>query len=95
MRARGPVPHASLTATDRALLALRGGSCGCHEVGSAVWGESRTGRIASVNGGGDYAAQMLLGRMRKAGLVRTTHDPGSSRWELTPSGEERAARIRT
>ncbi len=56
------------------------------ELGAALWPD-RTGRRGqSICGGGDYAAQMLLGRMRKLGLVRTTHDPGASRWELTLNG---------
>jgi hypothetical protein len=54
------------------------------ELGAELW-PHRTAGVSS-NGGGDYAAQMLLGRMRKAGLVRTTRDPGSSRWELTTKG---------
>lgn len=83
-----------MTATDRALVALLGGPLDCFTVGAAVWGSSRGGRITAGGGGGDYAAQMLLGRMRKAGLVRTTHDEGSSRWELTPSGRKRASSAR-
>lgn len=84
------------TATERALVALLGGPLGCSAVGAIVWegaGVPRRGRVSAVNGGGDYAAQMLLGRMRKAGLVRTTHDLGSSQWELTVEGLKRARTI--
>lgn len=49
-------------------------------VGAHLW-PNRTGRISAVQGGGDYAAQMLLGRMRKKGLVRYAHSIGSTRWE--------------
>lgn len=53
----------------------------------------RKGRIASSNGGGDYAAQMLLGRMRKAGLVRGTlpsadYQRGATVWVLTAKGKK-------
>lgn len=47
-------------------------------VGGAVWGRNRRSRGCSGHGGGDYAAQMLLGRMRKAGLVRVAPGEGSS-----------------
>jgi hypothetical protein len=37
---------------------------------------------------------MLLGRMRKQGYVRVTHDDeGSSRWELTLPGRELAKKL--
>lgn len=49
------------------------------DVGGAVF-VKRSGRIASASGGGDYAAQMLLGRMKKAGLVE------HSRWRITAAG---------
>ena len=70
------------------ILAERRRSAG--ELGQALWGDSRRGRIASADGGGDYAAQMLLGRLRKAGLVRVAHGEevwaGCSIWELTEKG---------
>lgn len=62
---------------------------GCDNFGAAYFGERRSGRISSVNGGGDYAAQMTLGRLRKLGWTSTqTMDGhlGSSRWMLTASG---------
>ena len=36
----------------------------------------------------DYAAQMMLGRMRKAGLVAVVHNVGSSRWTLTAASKK-------
>jgi hypothetical protein len=58
---------------------------GCFLFGQAVMPD-RTGRRSSVNGGGDYAAQMYLGRLRKLGLARTLVTEGSSRWVLTNEG---------
>lgn len=57
-------------------------------IGARLW-PNRRSRGCAVQGGGDYAAQMLLGRMRKAGLVRVAHGEGSSQWELTATGRER------
>lgn len=65
-------------------LAVRGPmSASC--LGAILWPERKT-RGVSHNGGGDYAAQMLLGRARRAGLVRTQHGEGSSVWEATAKG---------
>jgi hypothetical protein len=61
-------------------------------VGATVWKGKKRGRVTSSGGGGDYAAQMLLGRMRKAGLVRAIHSEGSSRWEVTALGRSEAAK---
>lgn len=61
-------------------------------VGVAVWEGKKRGRVTSSGGGGDYAAQMLLGRMKKAGLVRLALSLGSSRWEVTELGRTEAAR---
>lgn len=61
-------------------------------LGPYVFGTERNGRVASVNGGGDYAMQMLLGRMRKRGLVRVLPGPGASRWTLTAAGTQLAVR---
>ena len=58
-------------------------------VGAAVW-KVRKGRVTSSGGGGDYAAQMLLGRMKKAGLVRHAPSEGSTRWEVTELGMKEA-----
>lgn len=82
----------SHTASQRALLYLHkdGGRDGvsCFDVGNAVWPDRviRGGRGVSVNGGGDYAAQMLLGRLKKAGLVEHAASEGSTRWCLSTKG---------
>lgn len=81
--------------TDRVLsYLLEHGPSGCSNVGSVIENRCNNRGGVSTNGGGDYAAQMLLGRMRKAGLVRTTHSPGSSLWELTRDGRARAMTYR-
>ena len=80
------------TASQRALMYLydHAGRDGvsCFAVGNAVWpGRTiRGGRGVSVNGGGDYAAQMLLGRLKKARLVEHARSEGSSRWRLSTDG---------
>lgn len=82
----------NLTTNQRALVYLyaHAGRHGvsCFEVGEAVWPDRtiRGGRGVSVNGGGDYAAQMLLGRLKRAGLVEHAPSAGSSRWRLTAKG---------
>jgi len=74
-----------LTTTQRAILYLhKHGPSSASDVGTVI--DNRHGRIAAVTGGGDYAAQMLLGRMRKAGIVRVGNYEGASRWELTIAG---------
>jgi len=67
----------------------------CFDVGGAVWPDRplRGGRGVSVNGGGDYAAQMLLGRLKKAGLVEHAPSEGSSRWRLSEAGLREVHRI--
>lgn len=82
-----------MTETQKACLThLRDHRDGCDAaggVGAALWPD-RTGAINSSNGGGDYKAQMYLGRLRKKGWVRVRYeglyDAGSSNWELTPAG---------
>lgn len=81
----------SLTASQRALMYLfsvASDGVSCFDVGNAVWPDRvvRSGRGVSVNGGGDYAAQMLLGRLKKDGLVEHAPSAGSSRWRLTREG---------
>ncbi len=88
----------SLTATQRALLCLRDGGwngLSAGEVGATVWPdrECRPGRGVSVNGGGDYAAQMLLGRLKKAGLVEYAKSEGSTRWRLSTKGQHEARKL--
>jgi hypothetical protein len=81
-----------LTTTQRVVLYLhKHGPSGCFEVGEAI--DNRRGRISANGGGGDYAAQMLLGRMRKAGLVRVGNYDGSSKWELTQPGLQLARKL--
>lgn len=79
------------TVTQRVLLCLYDsghGGLAAGEVGSAVWPDRliHGGRGVSVNGGGDYAAQMLLGRLKKAGLVEYAPSEGSTRWRLSTKG---------
>lgn len=92
--AKGKLPRVTPldTATNRALMVLLEHPTAASLVGACVW-PFRTGAIVSSNGGGDYAAQMLLGRMRKSGMVRTQHGPGSSQWELTGEGKKKAQEI--
>ena len=70
-----------------------------YEVGDAVWpgGNGRKGRVSAGTGGGDYAALMLLGRLRNRGLVagRTPSGEGSTRWYLTAAGMTRVHEINT
>lgn len=89
----------SLTASQRALLCLydsgySGISSG--EVGSAVWPDRviTFGRGVSSNGGGDYAAQMLLGRLKKVGLVEYAPGEGSTRWRLSTKGRAEVRALR-
>jgi hypothetical protein len=70
----------------RALDALGSGPLDAGSVGAKLWGGATRGSVCASHGGGDYAAQMLLGRMRKAGLVRVCPGDGASRWELTARG---------
>ena len=64
------------------------GPSGCSDIGTVI--DNRKGRVSASTGGGDYAAQMLLGRMKKAGLVRHVRSEGSSLWELTAKGQQEA-----
>lgn len=80
---------AKITVSDRVILCLgKVDSTSASIVGAIVW-PNRTKRGAANHGGGDYAAQMLLGKLRKQGLVQTTHHSGSSRWALTAKGRLR------
>jgi hypothetical protein len=87
----------SFTASQRVLMYLfsSGGRDGvsCFDVGDAVWPD-RTGRISANGGGGDYAAQMLLGRLTKAGLVEHAPSEGSSRWRLSHKGLNTVHKLR-
>jgi len=86
------------TATQRALLCLyRGGNNGVSsgDVGGAVWPDREIdfGHGVSSNGGGDYAAQMLLGRFKKAGLVEYAPGEGSTRWRLSTKGRNEVRKM--
>lgn len=79
---------AEISTTDLVLLYLfNNGPSGCSDVGTVI--KNRHGRISSVNGGGDYAAQMFLGRLKRAGLVEHAPSEGSSLWRVTPKGMNR------
>lgn len=80
------------SALNLALLALAKAPATAGEVGAAAWPERKRARIAS-HGGGDFAAQMLLGRARRAGLVRVAPGDGSSVWELTDKGRQTATAL--
>jgi len=93
MKAAGRPKTTATTATQRALLCLHDGGyngLSAGEVGASVWPERecRPGRGVSVNGGGDYAAQMLLGRLKKARLVEYATNEGSTRWRLSTKGRD-------
>lgn len=69
---------------------LEHGPSGCADVGTVITNRTGTRGGVSSNGGGDYAAQMLLGRLKKSGLVRHAPSDGSSLWTLTEAGVRRA-----
>lgn len=60
------------------------------EFGGELWRSLKRGRTVSSNGGGDFAAQQFLGRLRKLGFVRVANETaewrGASRWEITSEG---------
>jgi hypothetical protein len=66
---------------------VKHGPSGCSNIGTVI--DNRHGRIAAGTGGGDYAAQMLLGCLKKAGLVRHSPSEGSTLWKITPAGKAR------
>jgi Mn-dependent DtxR family transcriptional regulator len=77
----------SASTTTRVLQYLHDhGPSGCSLIGTVI--ENRRNRRGGVstNGGGDYAAQMLLGRMKRGGLVEHAPSDGSSLWQLTSTG---------
>lgn len=55
--------------------------------GAEMWPD-RTSKGYSMGGGGDYAAQMLLGRLRAKGWAQVVRGEGSSCWELTMAGRK-------
>lgn len=75
-----------------ALVILVGrGPMSADDFGGDLWAGKKRGRTTSSGGGGDYAAQMFLGRLRKLGYAQTLHTEGSSRWEATPAGRNALA----
>lgn len=75
-----------MTETEfQALTYLRRSESSAGMVGAHLWPERRS-RGTAVQGGGDYAAQMLLGRLRKKGWTRVAAGEGSSVWEITSIG---------
>lgn len=84
--------------TVRALVVIaRAGrdGIGSGDFGAEYFGPDRKSRSSSMGGGGDYAALMLLGRLKSAGYLRAHHDgwvQAPNRWELTPAGRAIAER---
>lgn len=59
---------------------------GCCTFGADYFGPERVGRVSASGGGGDYAAQMVLGRLRRLGWVELAYSLGSSRWRCSVAG---------
>lgn len=75
-----------------ALVILTGrGPMSADDFGCDLWRDMKRGKTTSSGGGGDFGAQMFLGRLRRLGFAQTTHDPGSSRWEATSVGRNALA----
>ena len=55
-------------------------------LGAKILPGKRSGPGMANHGGGDYGAQMVLGRLRKNGWCDTRLSIGSSVWRLTPAG---------
>ena len=80
------------SATHRALDFMMGSApTSASIIGGAVWRDVKRGRSVPSRGGGDYAAQMLLGRLRKSGWVHVANSDGSSRWAITAAGRHAAS----
>lgn len=76
--------------TTRAVLQLLADAprpMGCAWVGDAIRPESTRMRMPN-HGGGDYAAQMFLGKLRKRGLVEQVNTGGSSAWQISWAGRK-------
>lgn len=81
-----PVPKWG-SLTIRALQLLDGEPMSAGDFGARLWKDvKRVGRVSAVQGGGDYAAQMFLGRLKKRGYVRVQADSITSVWEITGLG---------
>lgn len=75
------------TVTCNALVILNASGPMCAaDLGGTLWAHKIRGRTSSSGGGGDYAAQMLLGRLRKLGLAKTVRGDGASLWTITADG---------
>jgi hypothetical protein len=61
-------------------------------IGAGLWPHSKR-KTTSMGGGGDFAAQMLLGRLRRRGWARVLPGSGSSRWTFTPAGRAELALV--
>jgi hypothetical protein len=85
-----------MNATARALLVFaafgKDGACAAN-FGAKMWPTS-TRKATSMGGGGDYAAQMMLGRLRKAGFVQVQSGSITSIWELTALGRREVEQLR-
>lgn len=82
--------------TYRALVVLVGrGPLSADMFGAYVWRGKKRGKVSSSGGGGDYGAQMFLGRLKKQGFARTVEAVGSSRWEATENGRNALAKALT
>lgn len=83
-----------LTATQYAALKVlfEHGPVGATVFGAEFWRDRKRGRVISSCGGGDYAAQMFLGRLKRLGLARHAASDGSTLWELAPLGRASLAR---
>ena len=84
---------AKATIRELAIIYLAGGPRVAWMIGEHLWPD-RKGAIVAAKGGGDYAAQMLMGRMRKAGIVRARKmNVGATELEITDKGRELAIQI--
>ncbi len=59
--------------------------------GARLWRDKKRGRVTSSNGGGDYAAQCFLGKLKRDGYVRHAPSEGCTLWEITPAGRNALA----
>lgn len=84
--------------TYRALVVLVGrGPISADMFGAYVWRGKKRGKTSSSGGGGDYGAQMFLGRLKKLGFARLARESfeGASRWEATEAGRNELAKALT
>lgn len=86
--------HSGKTAHAVCRYLVEQGPTTADTIGAFLWHDRKRGRVSAPQGGGDYAAQMLLGRLKTAGLVQHTHSwrGSSTMWEVTAAGREFAKR---